>query len=186
MKKISVLLLVFALLLCFNGCQPNTLNNSSDGKTDPISTTSQPDSQKYEPKESLAEKLVREIDGAYEKEQNEPENCSTVGMIELADKYANEWKLIADEYYNKIMEYDGIIQPNEDYYSSDDLHTFVSNMKNNREQYHQVQCENYVKTLQTIYGRGTIVGPVFADYKYNMQKEWALELVYICQHIGIE
>lgn len=77
------------------------------------------------------------------------------------------------------MEYNGIIQGSDDYYSSDDLHTFVSNMKTSWEQYNQTQCENYFKVLETIYAGGTIVRPIFADYKLNLQKEWALRLVII-------
>jgi len=133
--------------------------------------------------ESLADKLAREIDSAYAKELELPEASSTIGMIEAANKYTDKWKQVADEYYNIIMAYDGITQPSEAYYSSDDLHTFVSNMKTSWEQYNQVQCENYLKTLQTIYGGGTIVGPIMADYKYDMQKEWALRLVKIYQQL---
>ena len=59
-------------------------------------------------------------------------------------------------------------------------------MKSNWEQYYQVQCENYLKTLQAIYSGGTIVGPLFANYKYKMQKEWTLQLVDICEQLDID
>ena len=48
-------------------------------------------------------------------------------------KYTKKWKQVADEYYDKITKYEGIAQLDENYYSSDDLHTFVSNMKINWE-----------------------------------------------------
>lgn len=135
--------------------------------------------------ESLSEKLIREIDDAYKEDQKKPESSTTVGMVELAKQYAEKWKQAADEYYNKIMAYDGVVQLNENYASSDDLHTYVSNMKSNWEQYYQVQCENYLNTLKATYGAGTIVGPIMADYEYNMQMEWTLQLAGICQQLRI-
>ena len=123
--------------------------------------------------------LLREIEGVYLEEQKLPEYSTTIGMIELANTYSEKWKQVADEYYNKIMEaeieeYDESVQPN---YSSDALHTFVSNMKTSWEKYYQEQCDNYYKVLKANYGPGTIVGPIFANYKYEMQKEWALRIL---------
>lgn len=188
MKKLTVLLccviLAVSLCACKNDAEKEANNNLDVGSNSSSSTSSIGDDvAKDQVDESLYEKLIREIDGAYIEEQKAPESSSTVGMVELSDKYTEKWKQVADEYYNKIMKYDGIIQLNENYYSSDDLHTFVSNMKISWEQYYQEQCENYFKTLQTIYGAGTIVGPIFADYKYEMQKEWALQLVGIYQQL---
>ena len=186
MKRIIVLFCVVLMLVSILfGCQKADVANDDSNLSTSTSSADQ-DVQKNTVEESLTEKLIREIDGAYAEESKLPESSTTAGMVELSDKYTEKWKQIADEYYNKIMEYDGIITPNEIYYSSDDLHTYVSNMTTNWEQYHRVQCENYVKTLQTIYADGTIVGPIFADYKYEMQKEWALQIVGIYEQLYIQ
>ena len=55
-------------------------------------------------------------------------------------------------------------------------------MKTSWEKYHAEQCENYEKALYAIYA-GSIVGPIFADYKYEAQKDWALQLVSIYEHL---
>ena len=186
MKRIIVLfcaVLMFVSLL--SGCQKANIDNE-DTNTSTSTSSSDQVVESNTIEESLTEKLIREIDGAYAEESKLPESSTTVGMVELADKYTQKWQQVADEYYNKILEFDGIITPNENYYSSEDLHTFVSNMKTNWEKYNQVQCENYLKTLQTIYGAGTIVGPIMADYEYEMQKEWALQLVGIYQQLYID
>ena len=94
-----------------------------------------------------------------------------------------KWKEIADEYYDKIMKYDEDIQLDDHYYSSDDLHTFVSNMKTSWEKYNKEQCENYVKALEAIYQGGSIIGPIAASYECEMQKEWALQLVRLYSHL---
>ena len=178
MKRFWALVLI-SVILVLSSC---TLKNETDGDL----TISSTNSDTYEIAESLYERLIREIDDAYLEEQDAPENCTTVGMVELSDKYAEKWKNVADEYYDKIMEYDGIVQPSDHYYSSDDLHTYVSNLKTNWEKYNQVQCENYLETLRAIYGSGTVVGPIFADYKYELQKDWALQLVVIWQQLSFE
>ncbi len=168
MKKIvGILLCLILLMLC--GCQEQP---AQDSISDVAETT--------------AQRLIREIDGAYKEEQKLPESSTTVGMVELSNKYAEKWAQVADECYNKLMAYDGVNPSAEHYYSSDDLHAFVSDMKENWEQYYQEQCENYKKVLKTRYQGGTIVGPLMADYKYSMQMEWALELVDICRMFYIE
>lgn len=132
---------------------------------------------------SLSEALLQMIDGAYKEESKFPENCSTVGMCELADKYTKKWKEIADEYYDKIMAYDEDIQLSDAYYSTDDLHTFVSNMKTSWEKYNKEQCENYVKVLETIYPGSPEITITSANYAYELQKEWAIKLVEIYEQL---
>ena len=179
-KDICLFLVALGLVLCLCGCQNVSTQNGDENST-PIENSV----EKSEVEESLAEKFIREIDDNYRKESKLPEYSTTIGMVELAGMYTEKWKQVADEYYNKIMEFDGIIQLNE-YYSPDDFHTFVSNMKTNWEQYNQIQCENYGKTLLAIYEGGTIAGPIFAGYKYEMQKEWALQIVGIYEQLYIE
>lgn len=188
MKKFAVLLCFVILILSLCACSTDVENeiiNNSEGTSTPSSSIGS-EVAENQVKESLSEKLIREIDGAYLEEQKAQESSTTVGTIELADKYTEKWKQVADEYYEKIMKYDGIIQMSDTHYSSDDLHMFVSNMKTNWEAYNQEQCTNYMKTLQTIYADGTIVGPIFANYKYEMQKVWALQLVGIYQQLYVE
>ena len=132
--------------------------------------------------ETTTEKLLREIDNEYKKESFEGDG-STGAMVDRADEYTKKWQEVADEYYNKLMEYDGIVQIDETcIYSSDDFHNFIKNMKTSWEKYHTVQCENYEKALYAIYA-GSIVGPIFADYKYDAQKDWALQLVAIYEQL---
>lgn len=183
MKRcVSLFVSVLVLLMCLCSCQKDNVK-IADTKSSSTEKTAGKNTEKTELTESLTKKLVREIDDAYSEESKLPEYGTTVGMCKLAEKYTEKWKQIEEEYYDKIMKYDGIIQPSENYYSSDDLHTFVSNMKANFEEYNQKQCDNYTKTLETIYGGGTIVGPVVASYKYKMQKEWALQIVDIYEKL---
>lgn len=127
---------------------------------------------------SLSERLDQEIHDAYELERSYDENQSTAGMVEVSEKYAAKWAQVAETYYQMIMAYDL-----DDDSTSEYLHTHVTNMKNEWESYYLIQSENYQNVLLTIYGGGTIVGPVFADYQYEMQRDWALRLVHIYECI---
>ena len=196
MKKILTLFLALAILmLSFCACKNSDVSNDQITNVEETSDIAV-SADKYDDTtdsssgiivpESLAEKYLREIDEEYRRKFELPEYSTTIGMVELSDEYAKKWEQVADEYYNKIMEYDDVTQLNENYYSSDDLHTFVYNMKVNWESYSQEQCANYLKTLQTIYGAGTIVGPLIAEYEYKMQMDWALQILDICQRFCIE
>lgn len=181
MKKWNCLFLaILTLAFCLCGCQRGNIQNG-DASSAPLDNSGE-----YGVTLSLREKLIVEIDGAYAEEEKSPESSTTAGMVALAEKYADQWRQVADTYYNKLMEYDGIDPPNDYYYTSDDFHTFVSNMKADWEQYYRVQCGNYLNTMQAIYTSGTIVGPIVARYEYEMQREWALQLVGIYQQLYIE
>lgn len=134
---------------------------------------------------SLAESIEEEIEAARKADSQLPQYTSTAGQCDLWAKYTQKWKEVADECYEKIMQYDDVVQPSEYYYSAEDLHTFVSNMKTNWESYSKQQCEHYFGVLQTYYQGGTIVGPLAASYKYKLQKDWALEILKICQMFHI-
>ena len=84
------------------------------------------------------------------------------------------------------MAYDRIVKLDDHDYSSEDFHGFIENMKADWEQHYDVRCDNYVEMLKCIYGSGTIVGPLFAHYKCELQKDRTLELLGICTMLSIE
>ena len=196
MKRIALFALAFAMVLSFFGCSgndPDVAHNedSTAEKTTKATdeTTDIPDELEIPEYVPLSQKLRDEIDGAKKEEaRNNFDYSTTVGMVELADKYRKIWEEKADEYYKKLMDYeDPDLQDYFGYiYTTDDLHTFIFDMKNTWEAYSKEQRENYLKVLQAIYGPGTIVGPLIAEYEYDMQMEWTLELVEICEQLGIE
>ena len=192
MKRIALFALAFAMVLSFFGCNGSKISVENNVDSSAYDTTLATNEATTVPDEeqdmhvSLSQKLIDEIDGAYREEVKNGEVSSNVGKVDLTSKYTEKWKQTADEYYGKLMEYEGIVPPSDIYYSSDDLHTFVSDMKNTWETYSKEQRKNYLKVLQTVYAAGTIVGPLIAEYEYDMQMEWTLELVEICEQLGIE
>ena len=135
--------------------------------------------------EPASMKRFRESEKAFDVDSALPENQTTVGMTELFVRYAGKWKELALEYEQKIMAYDGI-PAIDGYYTAQDLHSFVSSMQQNWERYYDEQCDLYLKTLQTIYGSGTIVGPAMAGYCCEMQKGWAEQLAEICRKLSLD
>lgn len=136
---------------------------------------------KYEIPEALSYKLIREIDGAYKKEILESDD-SNITLLEITYKYIEKWQDVADEYYKKLIEYEDIVVINSTSYSADDFHEFIKNMKTNWERYNTEQCENYEKVLYAIYG-GTMISLISAEYRYEAQKDWALQLVSIYEQL---
>ncbi len=133
--------------------------------------------------DDLSESLIREIEDAYKAEALTGDN-STIGMVERAAKYTNMWQQVSNEYYNKLINYENIEKYGEIGHTADEFHSYIKNMKTSWEKYYAEQCENYREVLFTIYGAGTITKPIFADYQYEMQKDWALRLVEIYEQLG--
>lgn len=182
-RTISLLVILTATTLCLFGCADRTPAESEPTTSNPPAV----DTTVSSSGESLSQQLVRDIEDAYKKEQELPDNQTTIGMVELAGKYRGEWKKVADKYYNLLMEfeYPAEILPHEmEYYSTDNLRGAVSAMKTDWEAYYEAECENYRTTLLCIYGPGTIVGPILADYQYQMYKDWALKLVGIYEQLA--
>ena len=182
MKKI-VIFLMAVLMLGLCGCQKQQEDADSQTTQSTQSTEKQPVDVA---RETLTQKLIREIEGAYIKDQEKPEFGTTAGMSELSYQYAEKWEQVADKYYNKLMAHHWEDPPNDIFYTSDEMHGFLSDMKENWEKYYQVQTDNYQKVLVSFYTTGTIVGPLMAAYEYEMKKDWALQVVDMCEHFYLE
>lgn len=192
MKKIFSLLLILLLILGLIGCEKapvkdNTPSSSETHLVDNSSVVSAPSTsskvKEEAPKEGLAERLKKELEDGYNSEALLPENSTTLGMVELADKYAKKWADTADEYYKKIMEYNGSVTKTENYQDAEGLHSYLSTLKTTWENKIRTDCENELQRLKDTYGGGTIIGPSFAIFKLQKQKEWALEVVKIYESL---
>ena len=138
------------------------------------------------PKESLSQRLEREIDAAYAAEGELPENQSTLGMCDLRDKYVARWKQVAEDYYARLMAYNGIEEETDGFSTSEEFHQALSAMHANWAQFYAVDKEAYGQALKGIYGGGSIIGPILGDHLYEKQKAWALQLVGLYEQLGLE
>jgi len=188
-KRMSLFLATAVLMLGFCACQPKSKETNSDetlttaeSTVEETPTTAESTTSENQVQETLAEKLLREIEGAYREERESTENSSQGAMADVDYKYTQKWKQIADEYYQKILTHDVMVGTGTGD-SSVSGTAALSEMKNNWEQYYKQQCDSYEKVLGTIYGGGSLAGIMHSSYRYEMQKEWALELVEIYQHL---
>lgn len=127
----------------------------------------------------LYDKLIENIDKAYKAEQEKPEYSTTGGMVELADRYSLKWQQVAEEYYAKLMEYRFKEEYPEMGCTTEQLHKVIYDMKDSWKTYYDQEIANYQIVLNLIYAGGTIRQPLLANYKYEMNMEWALKLVSI-------
>ena len=93
---------------------------------------------------------------------------------------------LADTYYEKLMEYEGIVQYDDIFYSTDDFHGFISDMNTNWEEYSKRQLENYEGVVASVFQGGTAGGGVNAQYNYELAKYHATEMYDVGQLVGIE
>lgn len=179
-KVISVFLVLAVLIVFLSSCAKDNAETPDNSTTE--STTNSTMDTIVE--ESLYQKLIRIIDGNFQKDYYEA--ISTIEMVETCDKYAAKWDYIANECYNAIMAYDKEDIEMTGYPTTEEFKQTVTNMKADWEAYYISNCEDYRTTLHFTYGPGTIVGPVFAHHQYELKMEWALQLVDICQMVFIE
>lgn len=184
------------------GCGLLNDATGNDGKEDSVplsdtqsteqssSTTTVPQTSEEAPVKRvwLADRYLDEVEAAYESDSQLPEYESTAGMCELNDKYANRWKEIADEYYDKLMafRYDYEDDFPEHYCHAEDFHTALANMKAAHEEYAKKDYDSYVTITEYVYQTGSIRGPILSNHQYKAEKEWALKILDICDMMGIE
>lgn len=175
MKRTAVLILAALLLVSLCGCIGENENSGRDNTSSISSESSKPENDDRD--RGAAEKLTEEIDGAYERDADLEENQTTVGMIELADKYAEKWEKVAEEYYNKLMSVEYAVLLDSKKYSSGEFREYIKNLKKTREEEMEKDMEETRSELEREYGGGTIIGPLLSDHNYELQMKWALELV---------
>ncbi len=127
----------------------------------------------------LTDMIVENIDKAYKADQELPEFSTTGGMVQLAEQYSLKWQSVAEEYYGKLMEYRFSEEYPEMGQTTEELHKVISDMKESWERYYTEEIKNYEIILNQIYAGGTIRYPLLADYRYELNMEWALKLVSI-------
>lgn len=188
MKKFS-LIFVFICIIVTSLCSCTSKDVETDSNQNSsmhdLENSTESSNDNNDKKLSLSEILIKEIDGAYYEESLNTFS-STINMMKLATKYSEKWEQVADEYYNKLMQYDDIIQLDDHYPSVEDFHNAIYNMKINWETYYETEMTNYNTVLETLHGAGTIRGPIINSHAYKLKMSWALKLVDICEQLGIE
>lgn len=167
MRKTLCLFLVALCILSLWGCGSIPHNAASAG-------------------ESLTDTITAQIEADYAKDAQLPAYMTTLGMIELADKYTAKWKQVAEEYYNKLAAYKGRVSATEDYKNAKQLRAYVTDLKQEWDGALQGKIDVYAQTLQAEYGNGSVKGPLLAEYKRTLHKEWALQLIGIYQQLSTE
>ena len=178
MKKLIAIILLLSLLLA-SGCA------AADSKEAPTTTASATDEVTTEKtnenkRVSLTEKYLAEIDEAY-KHSLENDELSNHEIAEVSQEYAKKWRLIADDYYNKILE-----KPDEYLYDKGLLKSSIISMKENWDNYSKQEKTDYNNLLIAIHGGGTIVAPDTAKYAYELEKQWALKILAIADKVLLD
>jgi len=162
-KKIIFLILLITMLLC--SCEKHT--STPESLVDNTTNVKQ--------QETLGDKLIYDIENEYTIESQKPEYTTTVGMIDLKYKYAEKWENISSEYYHKIENH---IKKNSGETRADLLES-LEEFKEKYEQYIKSNIDMYSEIYNLKYKGGSIIGVLGASKHYELQKEYALELIEI-------
>ncbi|MBE6870647.1 MAG: hypothetical protein E7491_01700 [Ruminococcaceae bacterium] len=156
MKIRNMIVILLVIVLCFASCgkQDEDMNKFDDALTDDID-------QKVELYETETQKIIRELDAAYEEELGLPENYSTTDYVLLHAKYAEKWDRISEEYYNRLL----------------DASSYVTDMKDNWEEYAEKQWDSYDKFIEEQYSNGSVGRIYRACYNYKLHREWAVHVL---------
>ena len=153
--------------------------------TDDTPATTQPSVSATSPV-FLREKYEAEIEADRDADAELPEYQSTAGMCELSDQYTKRWMDIADKYYNKLLAYEHEEDVNSSFCSVEEFRTALADMKAAHEDHVEKEMTAYSTILRYEYQGGTISGVIAAGHRYNLEKEWALKILDICDMLGVE
>lgn len=157
----------------------------ASASTDDTPATTQP-SVSATPPVFLREKYEAEIEADYAADADLPEYQSTAGMCELSDQYTKRWRDIADKYYNKLLAYEHKEDVSTPYCSVEEYRTALADMKAAHEDFVEKEMTAYSTILRYEYQGGTISGVIAAGHRYNLEKEWALKILDMCDMLGVE
>jgi len=170
-----------------DGKESSTPLSDTQSTEQQASTTTVPREEAPTKRVSLADRYLDEVETAYDADANLPEYQSTAGMCELNDKYAKRWQEIADEYYDKLMAFEYDLNGLEiSYYNVEEFRAALKRMKTAHDTYSKEMEENYSDVTMYVFGAGSLCGPVNAHYCYEKEKAWAVEILNICDMLGIE
>jgi len=132
--------------------------------------------------ESVSDKLLHDIESEYEEESKKDEYMTTLGMIELANKYADKWDTVSAEYYDKI------IAVAEDVFEDkkDVIIEKLDNLRDAYDEYAENDLDLYTEICNMRYSGGSIKDTLCANKYYELKKEYALELVGFYEELAFD
>ncbi len=162
MKRILILTTLL-VVLCLCACEKRT----------PVPETNINDITTVVQEKSVSDKLLHDIESEYEEESKKDEYITTLGMMELAYKYADKWDAVSAEYYDKI------IAVTEDVFENkkDIIIEKLDILRDGYDAYCENNLDLYTEICNMRYSGGSIKGPLCASKYYELKKEYALELV---------
>ena len=177
MKNLSLILAV-VLLFAMVSCRRGDVAHTPTVTTEETVTTAGAEVESTE-KTGSSYSVVNELDEAMNRELEA--DSTTAGMVDINVRYAEKWQALADEYYEKLMDYESSFRA-----SSEDFHGYISDLKTNWEEYYAVECETYNNIIHWMYDPGTIVPVLMSEHSCELTREWTIELIDIAYSLGIE
>ena len=130
----------------------------------------------------LASKHSEKIDIPFD---NEYAGADTdAERAEICDRYREEWRKIADRYFNEILYYNGDVPVHPDFFTDAQMHEFAQFKKEDFDTRFESESQSYLAQMEFEYGKGDKANAMCAQYKFDLQREFALEMIEIYELLG--
>lgn len=192
MRKIICFLVVVMILALFCACSGDVHDHDHDHAhemqtTESVAadTATQPTanlSHRADATGPLSSKHSEKIDTPFDNEYAGADTDSE--KINVCDKYREEWKKIADRYYNEILYYNGDVPVHSDFSTDAQMHEFVQFKKAEFDRQFESESQSYLTQMENQYGKGDKASAMCAEYKFELQRSFALEMIEIYELLG--
>ncbi|MBQ4568625.1 MAG: hypothetical protein IJA62_00990 [Ruminococcus sp.] len=122
------------------------------------------------------------IDSPFEQEYLDAENDKELARI--CEEYTEKWRTIAERYFKELLYYNGSVPETPDFSTDAQMHGYVEDRKARWEEEYEENHSNYLAQLLKQYSDADKAQALCAAYKFDMQREFALEMIGIYEMLG--
>ncbi len=131
---------------------------------------------------TLMKKHSNKIDVPFENEYLSAESDRKVAFV--CEKYTEKWKTVADRYYKEILYYNGSVPQDPNFSTDAQMHEYIEQRKTQWEAEYEENHKNYLAELLEQYSDTDKAQALCSAYKFDMQREFSLELIGIYEMLG--
>ncbi len=160
--------------------------NVQEGTNNSSAENTQEDATEYpytaEATGSLGTKHSNKIDVPFEQALNKAESDEKI--VNVCEKFTREWKVVADRYYKEILYYNGSVPEATNFATDKQMHAYIEQRKSEWLSDYNRNVKDYAKKLEKKFTDTDKVEAMVARLEFDMQREFALELIGIYEMLG--
>lgn len=194
-----IVMFIFTLCACKGVEQGDALNHTYT--EDSVQTEPQPETQSQTATDADAEstytdnnsedvpvamgplqsKHIDKLDIPFDEEVQQV--ATVYEKIDVYNKYTEEWRSLADRYYNELLKCNGSVPPTVNYNTAEQMHEYLEQYKNDWQTLFDSQSELYLQKID-VNEEDLEAKVLYADYEYKSYRELALYFIGVYEEVG--